>query len=149
MAPLIVMIIAWIAFRIAGMAGFSAADSWIGSMRFALAVMFFFTAVSHFVPKTRDEMIQMVPPALKHPAALVTLTGFLEAAGATGLLVPVLVRPAALALAALLIAMFPANIRAARNRLSVAGRPAMPLRFRLPLQLLWIAMLVSVAIHYN
>jgi uncharacterized membrane protein len=149
MAPLIIMIVAWIAFRIAGMVGFAPSDSWNASMRFALAVMFFFTAVSHFVPKTRDELIKMVPPAFGHPAALVTLTGFLETAGATGLLVPVLVRPAALALAALMVAMFPANIRAARNGLSVGGHPAMPLRFRLPLQLLWIAMLAAVAVHYN
>src|SRR5262245_23708963 len=50
MVPLIVMLIACLGFRIAGIAGFNVADSWIGALRFALAVMFFFTSVSHFVP---------------------------------------------------------------------------------------------------
>ena len=52
-----------------------------------------------------------------------------------------------LALAALLTAMFPANVHAARAGLSVGGRRAMPLRFRLPLQLFWIGLLVVVAVH--
>ena len=37
--------------------------------------MFLFTAVSHFHPQTRPDLIQMVPPALPEPAALVTATG--------------------------------------------------------------------------
>jgi hypothetical protein len=37
--------------------------------------------------------------------------------------------------------MFPANARAARLRLIVVGRPAMPLALRLPLQLFWISAL--------
>jgi len=48
-------------------------------------------------------------------------------------------------LIALLIAMFPANIRAARMHLMVAGRPAMALSLRLPLQLFWIGALAWVA----
>jgi uncharacterized membrane protein len=147
MAPLIVMLAAWVGFRIAGVAGFHAADSWIGALRFALAFMFFFTSVSHVIPRTRAEMIRMVPPAFKHPLFLVALAGSLEAVGAVGLLVPVLLRPSAVALAALLVAMFPANIHAARAGLSVGGRRAMPLGLRLPLQLLWITLLVLIAVH--
>lgn len=78
---------------------------------------------------------------------LVSLTGLLELGGAIGLLIPTLVRHAALALAALLVALFPANIHAARARLSVAGRTATPLRYRLPMQLFWIACLLLVAAH--
>ena len=48
---------------------------------------------------------------------------------------------AASALIALLVAMFPANINAARGGLVIAGRRAMPLVWRLPLQLFWIAAL--------
>ena len=47
----------------------------------------------------------------------------------------------------LLIAMFPANVRAARAGLSAGGRRAMPLAVRLPLQLLWIGLLVIITIH--
>jgi uncharacterized membrane protein len=148
MAPLIVMLVAWVGFRLAGVAGFDAADSWIDALRFALAVMFLFTSVSHFVPKTRMEMVRMVP-ALRHAEALVTLTGILEAAGAVGLLVPSLVRPAAIGLAAMLVAMFPANVHAARAGLSVGGRRAMPLALRFPLQVLWMALLTLTAWHFR
>jgi uncharacterized membrane protein len=139
------MLLGWVSFRFAGVAGFQAANSWIGSLRFALAIMFLFTAASHFAPRTRAQMILMVPPAFAHPALLVTLTGLLEAVGAVGLLVPSLVRPAATALAALLVAVFPANVHAARARLEIGGRRAMPLPLRLPLQLFWIGLLVLVA----
>jgi uncharacterized membrane protein len=142
MAPLIVMVAGWVAFRLAAAAGFlHAAGSWSGALRFALALMFLFTGAAHFVPRGRAEMTRMVPPRLPRPDLLVTLTGILELLGAAGLLVPGLVRASAYALIALLVAMFPANVRAARMHLSVAGRPAMPLALRLPLQLFWVGAL--------
>ena len=70
-----------------------------------------------------------------------TLTGVAELAGAVGLLVPVLARIAAYALIALLLAMFPANIYAARIGHVIAGRRHTRLLFRLPLQVLWIFLL--------
>ena len=146
MAPLIVQLVAWAGFWLAGVAGFlPAASTPVGALRFALAVMFGFTALSHFLPRTRSDLIRMVPPALPAAGFLVSLTGVLEMAGAVGLLLPTLTRLAALALAALLVALFPANVHAARAGLHVAGRPAMALRFRLPLQLFWIACLAWVA----
>jgi uncharacterized membrane protein len=75
----------------------------------------------------------------------VTVTGILEFLAAAGLFVPSLVRPPANALIALLVALFPANVYAARMRLPVAGRPAMSLVFRLPLKLFWIVALWWVA----
>jgi len=48
---------------------------------------------------------------------------------------------AAYGLIALLVAMFPANVHAAREGLMVAGRRATPVLWRLPLQLFWIAAL--------
>src|SRR5262245_54368494 len=65
----------------------------------------------------------MVPPSLPHPGALVTVTGIAELAGAVGLLGPAVSRWAALGLAVLLVAMFPANIHAARGRVTLRGRP--------------------------
>jgi uncharacterized membrane protein len=146
MAPLIVMMFAWVVFRLVGGAGvLAAAASWPGSLRLALAAMFVFTASSHFVPRTRPDLIRMVPPGLPKPGLLVTITGVLEFLGAFGLLVPSMVRPAAYALIALLAALFPANIYAARMRLMIAARPAMPLIIRLPLQLFWMGALWWVA----
>ncbi len=142
MAPLIVMIVAWLAARAAGAAGmWPLADSWTDSLRVALAAMFLFTAVSHFHPRTRPDLVRMVPASLPAPGLLVTLTGILELAGAIGLLVPRTATAAAWCLIALLVAMFPANIRAARDGLLIAGRRATPLVWRLPLQLFWIAAL--------
>jgi uncharacterized membrane protein len=46
---------------------------------------------------------------------------------------------------ALLVAMFPANLHAARVGVVVAGRRAMPIVWRAPLQLFWIFALWWVA----
>jgi uncharacterized membrane protein len=146
MAPLIVMLVGWALFRLLGTTGVLAtADSLPGALRFALAVMFVFTAASHFVPRTRADLVRMVPPALPNAAILVTATGIFELFGAIGLLVPATARWSAMALIALLVAMLPANISAARRHLTIAGRPATPLAIRLPLQLFWIGALWWVA----
>ena len=124
MFPLIVLLVAWIAFRLAAIAGLlHAAASWSDALRLAFALMFAVTGVMHFVPRGRADMIAMVPPAMPRPDLLVTLTGVLELLGAAGLLVPGLVKAAAYEFIALLVAMFPANVRAARMHLMVAGRP--------------------------
>lgn len=145
MAPLVVMLVGWIGFRLLGGVGFDAASSWTGALRLALALMFAFTAISHFHPRTRPDLVRMVPSALPNPGLLVTFTGVLELLGAAGLLMTGFVQPAAYALIALLLGLFPANINAARKQLPVAGRPATPLVFRLPLQLFWMACLWWVA----
>lgn len=59
-------------------------------------------------------MIAIVPPALPAPAFLVTVTGVLELAGAAGLLYPPTRVTAAVCLFLLMLAMFPANVYAAR-----------------------------------
>lgn len=142
MAPLIVMLIGWVTARSAGVSGlWHQVDSWTGALRVALAVMFAFTAVSHFHPRTRPDLIRMVPPGFPSPALLVTGTGVVELIGALGLLLPRSLSAAAYGLIALLIAMFPANVHAARAGLKVAGRRASPLLWRLPLQLFWMSAL--------
>jgi len=130
MVPLVVMLVAWAVAR---------------SLRIALAVMFFFTSVSHFLPRTRPDLVRMVPPVFPQPGLLVTLTGILEAALAAGLLAPSFARLSAWALAALLVAMFPANVYADRAKLTIGGRAATPLWIRLPMQVFWIGALIAVA----
>ena len=146
MAPLIVMLVGWAAFRGLGALGvLDDASTWHGALRFAMALMFVFTAISHFHPRVRPDLVRMVPPQLPRPDLLVTLTGILELIGAIGLLIPGLIRLSAYALMLLLVALFPANVNAARKQLRIAGRPAPALAFRLPLQLFWIAALWWVA----
>jgi uncharacterized membrane protein len=103
--------------------------------------MFLFTAGAHFAPRTRADLIGMVPPQLPGPAALVTLTGIAEIAGAIGLVIPSLARWAAFGLILLLVLLFPANIHAARTDHRIGGRPHTRMAFRFPLQLLWMALL--------
>jgi uncharacterized membrane protein len=146
MAPLIVMLVSWAAARLAGSTGFwLQMDSWSGALRVALAAMFVFTGVSHFHHRTRQDLVRMVPPNLPKPALLVTITGVVELIGAAGLLLPTTAPAAAYGMIALLVAMFPANIHAARAGVVVAGRRAMPIVWRAPLQLFWILALWWVA----
>ena len=87
MASLVVMLVGWIVARMLALSGLGyQTDSWSGSLRFALALMFAFTAASHFHPRTRPDLVRMVPPNLPALALLVTATGGLELVGAIALL---------------------------------------------------------------
>ena len=89
MAPLVVQLTAWAVLFLAGRLGvLPTAATPVGALRLAMAAMFAFTALSHFLPRTRPALVRMVPPALPTPGLLVTTTGLLELAGAVGLLVP-------------------------------------------------------------
>jgi len=146
MAPLLVMIVVWFVARLLGaLTLWNAANSWSGALRLAFAAMFFFTAASHFHPRTRGDLVRMVPSGLPVPGALVTLTGVLEVIGAIGLLLPSTTAAAAYGLIALLILLLPANIHAARAGLMIAGRRATPLVWRVPLQLFWVGALWWIA----
>jgi len=140
MIPLFVMLTVILVARGAGAMGWQPLDDWRVATRVGLAVMFMFTAAAHF-NRMRKDLIRMVPPQLPNPAALVTLTGIAELAGAVGLLMPGVARWAAYGLIALLIALFPANIHAARTAVTIGGRPATPPVARLPLQLFWMGLL--------
>lgn len=141
MIVLYVMLGGIIAARAAGAVGVPALDSWPAAIRAGLALMFVFTGIAHFT-RTRADLVRMVPRALPNPELLVTLTGVAEIAGAVGLLVPSTARMSAWALAALLVAMFPANIYASRTRHTIGGRPHTPMGIRAPLQVLWIVLLI-------
>jgi uncharacterized membrane protein len=77
---------------------------------------------------------------------LVYLTGVLEVLGAVGLLVPATRSFAGLGLVLLLVAMFPANVNAARKGMPLRGKLPTPLWLRLPMQLLFIGMTLWVAL---
>lgn len=145
MIPLVVMLAAILAARGVGALGVDSLASWQAATRAGLAVMFVFTAVAHF-NRMRPDLIRMVPPRLPKPATLVTITGIAELVGAIGLLVPPVSRWAATGLALLLVALFPANIHAARAGVTIGGRQATPNIFRGALQLVWIGLLCWVSV---
>ncbi|GIJ19557.1 DoxX family protein [Micromonospora lutea] len=146
MAPLIALITGTALARLVGLAGLSALDGWHPALRVGLALMFVITGIVHFVGVRRRDLIAMVPPRLPRPDLLVTVTGVLELVGAVGLLVPATARWAAAGLVLLMLAMFPANVSAARRRLTLAGRPVTPLGIRTVLQLVFVAAAVAVAV---
>lgn len=146
MAPFIALVGGWLVLRLAGLLGIDALDGWQPALRGGLALMFVLTGVAHFSAKRRDSLIAMVPPRLPRAPLLVTITGILELAGAVGLLLPPTARAAAVCLALLLLALFPANVSAARRQLKIADRPVTPLIPRTLLQVLFLAACVLAAL---
>ena len=138
MLMLIILVGSLLVFRASGLVGVAMFATWLESARAALAAMFLFTAVSHFTPMKKD-LIAMVPPSLPRPDVLVFVTGIAEALGAVGLLISTTRLWAVYGLIALLLAMLPANISAARRGVLLRGRPATQLWFRIPMQVLFIA----------
>lgn len=147
MASLITLVLVTLILLAAGAAGVRRLRPWPVALRGGLAAMFVLTGVSHFVGM-REDLINMVPPALPEPALLVTLTGILELVGAAGLLSRRTAPWAAGGLSALLVAMFPANVYAAVEGLTLGGDPAMALVPRTLMQLLFLAATLSVGWHY-
>ncbi|WP_018786110.1 DoxX family membrane protein [Micromonospora sp. CNB394] len=145
MAPLIALLAGAALARTAGLLGVDALDGWHPALRVGLALMFALTGVAHFASR-RGDLIAMVPPSLPRPGLLVTVTGVLELAGALALLFPATARWAAAGLALLTLAMFPANVSAARRRLTLAGRPVTPLGARTVLQVVFVAAALAVTL---
>jgi len=107
--------------------------------RFLIAGLFLITGALHFLKP--ELFLKIVPPALPWPLGLVYLTGFLELAGAVGLLIPRFRVVAAYGLAALLIAVLPANIYMAMAPAKFGGFLDQPLYhwIRIPFQGVLIA----------
>jgi uncharacterized membrane protein len=144
MVPFLVFLTATLAIRAIGAVGVHPLDGWAVSLRAGLALMFLLTASAHWGKRRRD-LIAMVPTVLPHPDLIVTITGILELLGAVGLLFPATAPAAAMCLAVLLIAMFPANVRAAREGLTIGDKAATALPLRTVLQIVFIGALIAAA----
>jgi uncharacterized membrane protein len=142
MLPFLVLMASTLVLRALGAAGIIALQSWTICLRSALALMFLLTSTAHW-GKRRPDLVRMVPAAFPRPDLIVTITGVLEILGALGLLFPATASAAAACLAVLLIALFPANAHAARERLTIGGKPATPLPLRTLLQIAFIAALIA------
>jgi uncharacterized membrane protein len=118
---------------------------WWTALRIALAAMFLLGASAHW-GKRRPDLIRMVPAALPRPDLLVTITGICEILGAVGLLIPRVAPAAALGLTLLLIALFPANVRAARQAITIGGRNATPLPARTAIQVVFMTATIAVIV---
>jgi uncharacterized membrane protein len=87
----------------------------------------------------RDDLVRMMPPAFPWPRGLVYFTGLREIAGEVGLMLTQTRRATGFALIMFFIAVFPANLRAARAGVTLRGKPATALWLRVvPMQVLFI-----------
>lgn len=138
MVPFYVLVGAFLLFKILGLIGLTYFGGWHTSLQGAVAVMLLLSASAHWGAK-RSDLIHMVPPIFPKPDWIVTATGLLEIAGAIGILFPATSQATSIGLAVLLVAMFPANVRAARESLTIGGRPVPKLPLRIVLQLVFLA----------
>jgi len=145
MIPLIVLLISFALFRLAGLE-FAYFEDWQHALRAALGVMFLLTASAHW-GRRRPDLMQMVPSVSRYPGVWVTLTGIAEVLIAFGLQIPRTASAAAVSAVAMLICMFPANAKAARERLTIGGRPVPRLGARLAIQLVFLVALGASIWH--
>jgi uncharacterized membrane protein len=127
-------------FRILGFFGVPVFQTWHEATIYALAVMFCFTAIAHF-GRMRDDLEKMVPPWVPSPRVAVFVTGILEILGAIGLIFPETRTLAGVCLIVFLVAVFPANVYAAKTGVRLGDRPITPLGVRGPMQLLLIVLI--------
>lgn len=140
MLVLPVLLISLLLFRGLGALGVSLFDTWMACTRYALAVMFLFTSTAHF-NKMRHDFARMMPTIFRNPMPVVYFTGVCEILGAVGVLLPRTRSLAGFCLCLFLLAVLPANIKAARGSLTIAGRRATNLWLRIPMQLLFLVLI--------
>jgi uncharacterized membrane protein len=141
MIPFLVLLFVFAACRVIGLAAPHFGE-WQHCLRVALAAMFLLTASAHW-GKRRVDLVRMVPPSLSRPDLWVTFTGIAEIAGALGLLWEPTLRAASVGLTLLLIAVFPANVRAARHHLTISGREVPGMAVRTLIQVVFLAAVIA------
>ena len=109
--------------------------------RVVLALLFIVASSMHFIT---DVELKIIPTFLPLRREALYITGIFEFVGGIGLLVPRFQRAAAWGLAALLVAIFPANMYHAVKKIQLGGILNSPVYhvIRLPLQavLIWWAL---------
>lgn len=118
-------------------------------LRILFALLFVAGGAAHFT--STDSYVAIMPPYIPLPRLLVYISGVCEIIGGVGLLVNRLRMVAAWGLILLLLAVFPANVHMAINRVSPPGMEVAPwlLWLRLPLQFVLIATLWWCAARGN
>lgn len=127
MAPLICLIVSFLFFRILGLEWRYFAD-WHVALRAALGAMFL-----------------LVPQSLGSPGVWVTLTGIAEIAIAVGLQIHGVAPWVATFAVVMLCCLSPADVKAAREHLTILRKPVLSVGPRLLIQLVFIAALIAVS----
>ncbi|AYF76137.1 hypothetical protein D7D52_22430 [Nocardia yunnanensis] len=149
---LLLLAVPTVALRVLGVLGVARFATWQVCAAHGLAFMLLMTGAAHFAPASvtaipnHDDLTAMVPSFIPFPDFTVYATGVLEYLGALGLVLERFRRPAGLALALMFVLLLPANIHAAVDHISFHGDPATPLWFRVPEQLVYIAVALFAAL---
>lgn len=139
MSPCWIVIGLILGLRLLGGVHVAALDSWTQAVRWGTGVTFIIMGAAHLTPVGRDVQ-RLVPPMFHRPFVVVLLLGTWQIAGGIGLVTEAARKFAAAGLLVLLVLKFPANIRAAREALRLKGKFATSPTWRIPAQLLWIAL---------
>lgn len=140
MISLYVLIVSTVVFRLAGLLGVKRLGNISDCVRYAFAVMFLFTGISHFTPLKAD-FLRMIPFKFLKSEFIVYLTGAMQIAGALWLIWGKYLRYACLYLILFLLAVLPANIYASINGIPFRGNPPTELYFRVFIQFFYITLL--------
>ena len=136
--PILVVALVIPAFFALGQRGFAAFGRWQQALRLLLVLMLLGAAMEHFLHP--DLFASIIPPLFPYPRQLAIVTGFFEVAGAIGLLFAPTRRWAALCLALLMVAVFPANIYVAGRSTGSLRMPDVGLRGAM--QMVFIALIL-------
>jgi len=113
------------------------------ALRIICAFFFISVGTLHFLRTKNFERI--IPNWLDYKKELVYISGFFEIVGGIGLLLPFSRKWAGKGLVALLLAVFPANINMAVNKLNFGFIPTKVLWWRLPFQFVLIGLVKWVS----
>ena len=107
--------------------------------RIGLTLFFLFTGIGHFI--RTEPMAAMLPPSIPYRVELIYLTGVFELLGAVGVWIPKFMKITGVCLILMMLAVLPANIYSALNRVEFGGHEYGPiyLLVRVPFQLFVIA----------
>lgn len=141
-----ILIVALLVSRGIGALGVASLASWPAASRAAMSVMLLFTGAGHFAPMKRD-LVRMIPSWIPTPLAMVYFTGVCEILGAIGILYGPTRHAAGYALILFFVAILPANIHAAREGVTLMGKPVAVLWLRVPMQVAFIALVWWAAIQ--
>jgi len=145
MFMLVILCVSFLLFRGLGLLGLPFFATWQDSASYALAIVLLLGASARLNSR-RDDLIKMVPKWFPYPRQIVDFTGICEVLGAIGLMIPFTRTAAGFCLVAMFVAIFPANIKAAVEHISLNGKAPTPLWLRLPMQLLFIGFALWAAL---
>ena len=140
MSPVFIVIVLALGLRLLGVLEIIEIGSWLEAARLATAMAFIMMGTAHFTP-LRHDVVRLVPPSVPKPVLVVAVLGAWQILGGIGLLTAAR-RIWAVALVVLLLIKLPANVRIARESLSLKGRWATSPGWRIPAQLLWLALVL-------